>query len=143
MTRHMILTVLTVCAASLAVMDSVWAETDPAKTGETYSPWVDDTYPTRVYWGDTHLHTALSHDAYILGARLTPDDAYRFARGETIRSSSGEEVRLQRPLDFLMVSDHAENLGVLPRLAAGDGLVPVTEASVRWAQAIARSPASS
>ena len=140
MTRHMILTALAVCAASLAVMDFVWAETDPAKTGETYSPRVDETYPTRVYWGDTHLHSGLSHDAFILGARLMPDDAYRFARGETIRASSGEEVRLQRPLDFLMVSDHAENLGVLPRLAAGDDLVPVTDASKRWAQAIAGFP---
>ena len=140
MTRHMLLPALAVCAVSLAVMDCVWAETDPAKTGGTYSPWVDETYPTRVYWGDTHVHTGLSHDAYILGARLMPDDAYRFARGETVRASGGEEVRLQRPLDFLMVSDHAENIGVLPRLAAGDGTVPVTEASERWAQAIADLP---
>ena len=65
--------------------------------GGSYSPCVDQSYPTKVYWGDTHVHTALSHDAYILGNRLMPDDAYRFAKGETVRASSGEQVRLRRP----------------------------------------------
>ena len=72
---------------------------------KSYSPHADQSYPTNVYWGDTHLHTALSSDAYIFGARLTPDDAYRFAKGETVTATSGQEVRLHRPLDFLMVSD--------------------------------------
>ena len=111
-----------------------------ALAGEPYSPYIDHSYPSNVYWGDTHVHTALSGDAYALGARLMPDDAYRFAKGETVRPSGGEEVRLRRPLDFLMVSDHAENLGVLPRLAAGDGSVPTTGVSQRWAQAIAGLP---
>ena len=111
-----------------------------AMAGETYSPYADHSYPTNVYWGDTHVHTALSGDAYALGARLMPDDAYRFAKGETVRASGGEEVRLRRPLDFLMVADHAENLGVLPRLAAGDGSVPATEVSQRWAQELAGHP---
>ena len=52
-----------------------------------------------------------------MGALVTPDQAYRFAKGGTIRATGGDEVRLRRPLDFLMVSDHAENMGVLPRLA--------------------------
>ena len=65
--------------------------------GDSYSPYVDQSYPTRVYWGDTHVHTALSHDAYIMGNRLMPDDAYSFAKGETVRASSGEKVRLRRP----------------------------------------------
>ena len=87
---------------------------------EPYSPAVRDTFPDNVYWGDTHLHTFLSGDAYSMGTSTTPDDAYRFAKGETVRATGGEDVRLQRPLDFLMVADHAENLGVLPRLVAGD-----------------------
>ena len=111
-----------------------------ALAGESYSPHVDLSYPVNVYWGDTHVHTALSGDAYAMGARLTPDDAYRFAKGETVRSNGGAEVRLGRPLDFLMVSDHAENLGVLPRLAAGDSSVPETEASQRWAPILAGHP---
>jgi len=87
---------------------------------EPYSPAVERDYPENVYWGDTHLHTYLSADAFSLGTLTTPDTAYRFAKGETVRATGGEEVRLRRPLDFLMVSDHAENLGVVPRLAAGD-----------------------
>ena len=111
-----------------------------ALAGETYSPYADDSFPTKVYWGDTHVHTALSGDAFVLGTRLMPDEAYRFAKGETVRGTGGEEVRLRRPLDFLMVSDHAENLGVLPRLAVDDGSVPATETSRRWASELAGLP---
>ena len=93
-------------------------------------------YPMNVYWGDTHVHTALSSDAYIFGVRLMPDDAYRFAKGEMVTSTSGEKVRLHRPLDFLMVSDHAENIGVIARIDAGDKKLLQTEAGRRTAKAI-------
>ncbi len=109
-------------------------------SAQTYSPHVNRAYPDRVFWGDTHVHTSLSHDAFHMGARLTPDDAYRFARGETVRASSGAEVRLPRPLDFLMVSDHAENLGVLPQLALGGGALPETQARQRWSKTITDLP---
>ncbi len=95
---------------------------------EPYSPHVCQAYPDNVYWGDTHVHTALSADAYLFGTRLMPDDAYRFAKGEKIRAASGGEVRLHRPLDFLMVADHAENLGVIARIDAGDESLLETEA---------------
>ncbi len=111
-----------------------------ASATETYSPYVDRSYPTEVYWGDTHLHSTLSHDAFHMGNRLTPDDAYRFAKGETIEASSGEPVRLRRPLDFLMVSDHAENLGVLPQMAIGGGMLPKSEARERWTETIRGLP---
>ena len=107
---------------------------------ESYSPYVDQSYPTNVYWGDTHLHTYLSGDAYTLGTLTTPDDAYRFARGETIRATGGEDVRLRRPLDFLMIADHAENLGVIPRLAAGDPRLLKTEDGRRFAKIVANLP---
>ncbi len=84
-----------------------------------YSPYVGQNLPTRVYFGDTHLHTAASFDAGVFGARLTPRDAYRFARGEEIMASSGQPARLSRPLDFLVVSDHSDNMGVFPDLFAG------------------------
>ena len=103
---------------------------------KSYSPHADQSYPTNVYWGDTHLHTALSSDAYIFGARLTPDDAYRFAKGETVTATSGQEVRLHRPLDFLMVSDHAENMGVVARIDAGDKALLTTNAGKRTAKAL-------
>ena len=105
-----------------------------ASAGESYSPHVDQSYPTNVYWGDTHVHTALSGDAFGTGTRLTPDDAYRFAKGMKIRATGGGDVRLRRPLDFLMVADHAENLGVLSHLVADDGSVPSNATSQRWAQ---------
>src|SRR6266496_3870624 len=64
------------------------------------------------YYGDLHLHTTLSFDAYVLmGTKTTPEDAYRFARGEPVRYL-GQLVRRKEPLDFLAVTDHSENIGV-------------------------------
>ena len=97
-------------------------------------------YPNEVYWGDTHVHTYLSQDAYVGGARVTPDEAYRFAKGETVQSSGGRQARLQRPLDFLLVADHAENLGVMPRLANGDTAIPDSAARRQWEDDIAALP---
>jgi hypothetical protein len=77
-----------------------------------YSPYLHQSYPNRVLWGDTHLHTAYSTDAGMIGNFLGPEDAYRFARGETVRASAGQRARLIRPLDFLVVADHSENLGL-------------------------------
>lgn len=91
-------------------------------------------YPTNVYWGDTHLHTYLSADAFALGSRLTPADAYRFAKGEAVQGTAGSESKLRRPLDFLMIADHAENLGVLPRIAANDPSIPENDVTRQWTQ---------
>jgi hypothetical protein len=74
----------------------------------SYSPYVGRNFPTRPLFGDTHLHTAISLDAFGLGNRLTAEDAYRFALGEEVRSASGQRVRLSRPLDFLVIADHSE-----------------------------------
>jgi len=88
-------------------------------TGRAYSPYADRDFPSNVYWGDTHLHTSLSMDAGAFGNRLGLDEAYRFARGEQITASGGQEVRLSRPLDFLVVADHSDNMGLFPDLYAG------------------------
>jgi len=82
-----------------------------------YSPYLDIGYPQRVFFGDTHLHTAYSTDAGMVGNRLGPDEAYQFARGEIVVSSIGVRTRLQRPYDFLVVADHAENLGLATMIA--------------------------
>lgn len=92
-----------------------------------YSPWVVDDTNTRVYWGDTHLHTSYSADAGMIGNTLGPDQAYRFAMGEEVVTSSGQRARLVRPLDFLVVSDHAENLGLAPMIANSDPGLLATE----------------
>ena len=89
----------------------VLALISPAGAEPPYSPPVSKDYPVRVFWGDTHLHTALSGDAYLYSTRLGPDAAYRFAKGETVTSTTGQPVKLDRPLDFLVVADHANNMG--------------------------------
>jgi hypothetical protein len=91
------------------------------KVGEkNYSPYLYQSYPNRVFWGDTHLHTSYSTDAGMVGNRLGPDEALRFAKGEKVISSTGLPARLIRPLDFLVVADHAENLGLAPMIEASD-----------------------
>ena len=90
----------------------------PAKP--PYSPYAGRDYPTRPFFGDTHLHTAFSFDAGAFGSRLGPRDAYRFARGEEVMASSGQPVKLSRPLDFLVVADHSDNMGFFPDLSPGE-----------------------
>jgi len=85
-----------------------------------YSPYVDRNIPVRVFWGDTHHHTSYSPDAGLVGNTLGPDAAYRFARGEEVTSSSGLRAKLVRPLDFLVVTDHAEYIGLAPMLRNSD-----------------------
>jgi len=84
-----------------------------------YSPYAGGAVPTRVFWGDTHLHTSYSMDAGAFGARLDPEDAYIFARGGEVESNTAGPVRLARPLDFLVVADHSDNMGFFPDLFAG------------------------
>jgi len=98
-------------------------------TRDTYSPYASQAYATQVFWGDTHLHTALSVDATIFGATLGLEDAYRFARGEEVRASSGQRVKLSRPLDFLVVADHAEALGSMDELIKGNPGTGISEDS--------------
>jgi hypothetical protein len=116
----------------------------PAKEGlkgafpaeKHYSPYAGRNFPTHVYWGDTHLHTGMSMDAGAFGARLTPEDAYRFARGEELTSSTGLQVKLSRPLDFLVVSDHSDNMGFFPRLYEGDPAMLANPTGKRWYEMI-------
>jgi hypothetical protein len=110
-----------------------------AQTAEqkTYSPYVGREFPTNVYFGDTHLHTRLSLDAYGDGnTRLGPSEAYRWAKGETLAGDDGVPTRISRPLDFLMVADHAEYMGVVPALAEGNEQLRATEAGGRWGKMI-------
>ena len=88
-------------------------------TGRSYSPYAGRNFATVPLWGDTHLHTGNSFDAGAFGNRLTPEDAYRFARGEEILSSTRIRVKLSRPLDWLVVSDHSDNMGFFPDLLSG------------------------
>ena len=89
------------------------------RTDNAYGAQSDDASPTTVYWGDAHVHTNLSLDAYIAGnTKLGPEAAYRFARGDAVMAHNGMTAKLKRPLDFLVVADHAFNMGLLPSLAS-------------------------
>ncbi len=97
-----------------------------------YSPYAGRNFPTRVYWGDTHVHTGNSLDAGAFGARLLPEDAHRFARGEELTSSTGLKVKLSRPLDFLVVADHSDNMGFFPLLQSGDPKMLADPTGRKW-----------
>ena len=92
-----------------------------AVQAQDYSPYAGEDFPMNLYWGDTHLHSSFSLDANAMGnTGLNPATAYRFARGEQVVATNGMPVRLEAPLDFLVVSDHAEHLGIMPKLRSGD-----------------------
>jgi Protein of unknown function (DUF3604) len=86
----------------------------------------------KLLWGDTHLHTLNSADAFSFGARLSPADAYKFARGDEITSNTGQEVKLKRPLDFLVIADHAEGLGLINELYVGNPKLIKDPKAKRW-----------
>jgi len=88
------------------------AEQVGSKHRESYSVYAQIDFPDEVLFGDTHVHTVYSPDAGMAGTTITPDQAYRFAQGDTVTSSTGIPVRLGRPLDWLVIADHAENLGL-------------------------------
>lgn len=100
--------------------------------GKAYSPHAQRNFPNRLLWGDTHLHTGLSVDAGLFGARLGLDEAYRFARGEQVMASSGQPVKLGRPLDWLVVADHSDGMGFFFDLAAGSPQILKYEQAKPW-----------
>ncbi len=113
-------------------------EKTPAEAEEArkaYSPYARK-YPTRVYFGDTHHHTMNSGDAFMNGDRLSPEDSYRFARGEEVTSSTGVPVKLSRPMDFLVISDHAEGLGVIAEVYNGNPAFASDPTLARWGKAM-------
>lgn len=119
-------------SSAVLAQDAGTATPDKTATHKNYSPYVDRTYPSRPYFGDTHLHTAYSMDAGAFGARLGPRDAYSFARGDEVVSSTGQPVRLSRPLDFLVVADHSDNMGFFPDLFAGKASVLADPTGRKW-----------
>ena len=97
-----------------------------------YSPYVDQHFPQQVFFGDTHHHSSYSVDSGMIGNKLGPEVSFRFARGEEIRTSSGQRVQLNRPLDFLVVSDHAEYLGLSDLLNTANPELLATPAGQKW-----------
>lgn len=141
----LILSIAVTLAASFALRPSTAQDAgtaDKDKVGKgfptkpPYSPYVGRNYPTRPFFGDTHLHTSFSFDAGAFGARLTPRDAYLFAKGQEVTASSGQPAKLSRPLDFLVVSDHSDNMGFFPDLFSGKPSILADPTGKRWNEMI-------
>jgi Protein of unknown function (DUF3604) len=105
---------------------------EAVQTKRPYSPYAGGAVPNRVYWGDTHLHTSFSMDAGAFGNRLGPEEAYQFARGDEVRSTTAGRARLARPLDFLVVADHSDNMGFFPDLFSGDPSILKDPKGRKW-----------
>jgi len=110
--------------------------------GKAYSPYAQRSFPSRVYWGDNHLHTGLSLDAGLFGNTLGVDDAYRFARGEEIKASSGQPVKLSRPLDWLVVTDHTDLMGFAPDLQKGAPNILAVPKGKEWYEGYSKGGAA-
>jgi hypothetical protein len=100
--------------------------------GTAYSPYAERGFPSHVYWGDTHLHTGLSMDAGLFGNTTGLETAYRFARGEEVQAASGQPVRLARPLDWLVVTEHSDGMGMITDLRKGTPEVLKSDQGRRW-----------
>ncbi len=127
------------CSAVLALVACKPTETDTPAPKITVASTQGEmpaktltSYPDKLLWGDTHLHSSNSADAFSFGARLTPADAYKFARGETVISNSGQKAKLKRPLDFLVIADHAEGLGISNELYIGNPVLITDPKAKRW-----------
>jgi hypothetical protein len=128
-----VIVVLLLCALVSPVLAREGGPTDAERVGKRpYSPYAARDYPTRLLWGDTHLHTAISVDAGAAGCTLGPEEAFRFARGEEVTTSTRQRARLSRPLDFLVLSDHAEMFGLMPRLVKSDPDILAVPEGRRW-----------
>jgi hypothetical protein len=102
--------------------------------GKAYSPYAQRSFPSRVYWGDTHLHTGFSLDAGLFGCIVDHDDAYRFARGEEIKASSGLPVKLSRPLDWLVITDHSDMMGIAFDIQSGAPNIMAVPKGKEWVE---------
>jgi hypothetical protein len=101
-----------IIGGTTAVAQEVVVTEEDFAEQKVYSPYADRAYADQVFFGDTHFHTELSFDAGLIGTSLDVHDGFRMARGETVISNTGQPVQLIRPLDFLVITDHAELLGL-------------------------------
>jgi hypothetical protein len=124
-------------ATAAAAQDAAGARAE-AYAGRPYSPYADRAFPTEVYFGDTHVHTSVSADAGGGGTRLEPRDSYRFARGEQVISNSGQPVRLARPFDWYMITDHSDGMGAINDIIAGAPNIMADESGRMFHEAFAK-----
>ncbi len=145
MTRLTTIIMLAICLVAAFVgtaraQEFTYGDQDVAETWKPpgFSPYAGRSFPTKVLWGDTHLHTALSVDARAFGVTLGLDEAYRLARGEEVTASHGERLKLSRPLDWLVISDHSDAMGAMNEIIDGNPTL-LRDATVRdWHERIVK-----
>ena len=128
----MVVSSLPVCAQMTSTAESL----SDLYSGKTYSPYAQRSFPTRPLWGDTHLHTTYSMDARLYGNVLGLEEAYRFALGEEVTASTGQRVKLSRPLDWLVIADHSDQLGMAQDIAKGAPEVLKSEQGRAWSKGL-------
>ena len=106
--------------------------------GKTYSPYAQRSFPSQLFWGETHLHTALSCDASLFGNTLGLDEAYRACRGEEVRTATGLPFKMGRPLDWVVITDHAELMGFGPDVRKGAPNILAVPKGKEWYEGMKR-----
>ncbi|MEH6636276.1 MAG: DUF3604 domain-containing protein [Halioglobus sp.] len=110
----------------------------PGYTGKSYSPYAQRDFPSRPFFGDQHVHTVYSMDAALFGNTLGLDESWRFARGEEVTSSTGIPVKLARPLDWMAIADHSDQMGFAGDIIKGSPEVMKSEQGKKWATAMSK-----
>jgi len=128
----MMLFILNGCDQSSDKTDDPDSNQEPITNEST----VQSNSLNNLYWGDTHLHTDLSMDAGAFGNRIGMDEAYRFALGEEVTSSTGLKAKLSRPLDFLVIADHSDGMGFFPDMMAEKEYVMKYDIVKKWKKMI-------
>ena len=120
---------LAVCTAALAISGCSENTDEDSESAQV----TDTAYPEQVFWGDTHLHTDNSIDAFGFGNRLDAEAALRFARGEEVTATKGTKAKLSRPLDFLVIADHSDAMGATKAIMEAPRIALLTNKFLlRW-----------
>ena len=114
------------------------SRTHPTKP--EYSPYPDQKFPNRVFWGVAHVHTGYSFDAGMFGITLTPDDLFRVATGGEVVMDNGQHFKQDRPLDWVSITDHAEYLGIADQIRVGSPELLANPQGKRWYEMSQQSP---
>jgi hypothetical protein len=128
----MLITIFGACLLSVQVTaQEIIITEDDLVEKPVYSPYAGRAYPDQVFFGDMHFHTDLSFDAGLIGTTLTAHEGYRMARGEKVISNTGQPIQLIRPLDFLVITDHAEMIGLASSIRESSPIL-LSEPWGRW-----------
>jgi hypothetical protein len=119
MTRIVSWAIASVCVMALAACNQAPSKST-VSSRDRQTVVVETPYPERAYFGDTHVHTGWSADAGLDGAVTSPEDAFRLASGAEIKSNTGQQVKLDRPLDWMVIADHSDAMGTINEIAAGN-----------------------